>query len=152
MKQRSGLEWTILFSSMLFLVFGALIWSGTLGFADSFLSIYGGVMFFLGTLMLTYYSYFNKTGKMIISVITTACIMTVLFCFFAMFGAIPGLKNSLAYGIIALPFIAVGGTTTTVERISVKRKNKNGFIETQTYTVTTKKTAFGDEVEIKRTK
>ena len=137
------------------LILGAPIAGQVLGFRDDFLMVYGIILMLLGlSIMVTYGGWMMCGQNIITGTIVSACFMTVIFCCFAFLGAIPFIdpESRLAYGLIAVPFLAIGGSTTSIQRITIKRKNKNGKVETREYVVKTKSTAFGDETTIERKK
>ena len=127
--------------NILFLLFGVLIASEAIGFVDPFMEYYGLGMLFWGIISLTSYAYLYKFENVITSAIVTACVTTVVFCIFAMFGAIPNLPlgDRYSYMLIAIPFLCVGGGTCAVDFIRI-----NGM----DVTVTTKYGLFGKIKEI----
>lgn len=135
------------------LILGAPIGGQVLGFRDDFLMVYGIILMLLGlSIMVTYGCWMMCSQNIITGAIVSACFISVIFCFFAFLGAIPFIENRVAYGLIAVPFLAIGGSTTSIQRITLKRRNKDGKVETREYVVKTKSTAFGDETIIERKK
>lgn len=110
--------------NILFLMFGIFISSEVIGFIDPFLTYYGLVMFFFGTISLISYAYLTIFDNVITSSIVTACLTTVIFCIFAMFGAIPNLpsKDINSYMLIAIPFLCVGGGVASVDILRMNGK------------------------------
>lgn len=130
------------------LIFGSSLWAGVLGFEDFFLRAFGCIMFAIGTSALVFIAYKVKTKKLISALFISACIMTVMFCVFAMVGAVPGVPYHPVYGMIAAPFIIAGGTVTTVDVVRIKIKNKKGQFEEREYEIT--KETYGKQEKIKK--
>lgn len=136
--------------SPLLLFFGFFLWSGVLGFADSFLTIYGFFMFAVGISALVFVGYMRKYEKIVSALIASVAILFILFCTAAMIHIVPGLPYRPIYGMIAAPFIIAGGVITATDTVKVKVQNKNGKFEDRTYEVTTE--TFGKEKKITKIK
>ena len=133
-------------------ILGCLLWASVLGFPDAFLMSYGCILAMITLSLMVCYSYYYKSGRPILSLVSGILMFFMIFFGFCWMGIVPMIESRPIFGILSLPlFISFGGTTTTTV-VSVKTHGKYGPPTERTYEVKSKTRADGvkEIISIKR--